>query len=231
MSAVVHDIWTGVRERVLALRTAPHRQDVFGAEFGSFGHGFELLPVLDEAQVAEIERQLGVRLPDEYRTFLLRVGAGGAGPDYGVLPVGRLDDDAFRASRIFRPEATRELTEHEESEPVAHGYDDWPAEEQERFRQAYADWGRRWDELSDNLSDGTLCVSEQGCGYYTLLALTGEARGTMWDDVRAVGHGVVPVRFTRSGDDPNSLVSYADWYLRWLEHAERTACGGRPPEP
>jgi hypothetical protein len=76
--------WAGVRERVLTLREAPRWWAVFGAEHG---HCFELLPVLNGEQVRAVERRLGTELPEEYRAFLLEVGAGGAGPDYGLFPI------------------------------------------------------------------------------------------------------------------------------------------------
>ncbi|KQV14540.1 MULTISPECIES: SMI1/KNR4 family protein [unclassified Kitasatospora] len=76
--------WPGVREQVLALGEAPFPEKVFGAERG-FGHEFRLEPPLSEAEVATAEEQLGLSFPPAYRTFLLEVGAGGAGPHYGLF--------------------------------------------------------------------------------------------------------------------------------------------------
>ncbi|WP_432102283.1 SMI1/KNR4 family protein [Streptomyces sp. bgisy091] len=76
-------IWMGVRERVLALIAAPAGDRVFGAT----GHKFLLEDPLTPAGLADLESQTGVSLPGEYRDFLLHVGAGGAGPSYGVYPV------------------------------------------------------------------------------------------------------------------------------------------------
>ncbi|MET8178614.1 hypothetical protein [Streptomyces sp. NPDC005336] len=49
-------IWTGVRERVLALRTAPGARRVFGATFKGYGHGFDLEPPVAEAGLPAAER-------------------------------------------------------------------------------------------------------------------------------------------------------------------------------
>ncbi|NBE50462.1 SMI1/KNR4 family protein [Streptomyces boluensis] len=210
-------IWSGVRERVLALREAPYWHEVFGAVHGSHGHRFELRPVLTEDEVARAERRIGATLPHEYRTFLLDVGGGGAGPDYGLYPLTPDDPLARRAALPFRAGHTDELAAHEALEPRPADYGD-SAEEQTRLHREYAAWDRRWEELSDTLTDGTLCVGEQGCGYYTLLAVTGDERGTMWDDVRAVGEGVLPAARTRE-----DRTTYAQWYLNWLRYAERRA--------
>ncbi|MFH8291167.1 SMI1/KNR4 family protein [Streptomyces sp. NPDC018059] len=220
-------VWTGVRERVLALRSAPNRKAVFGAEFHQYGHGFALLPVLTREQVAAVERHRGVTFPAEYRSFLLEVGAGGAGPDYGLFPVRPVGPDTPPATphgaRPFRPERTRELADHQDAEPSRAAYGGTPQDET-RFRRDHHAWARREDDLLEILTEGTLCVGEQGCGYSTLLALTGPERGTVWHDARAAAEGVVPVQFVGKP----GRVTFAAWYLRWLNRAERQAT--RPPE-
>ncbi|WP_150186015.1 SMI1/KNR4 family protein [Streptomyces venezuelae] len=223
-------VWAGVRERVLALRDAPNRRAVFGAYFKQSGHEFELRPVLTEEQVAAVERQGGVRFPEEYRTFLLEVGAGGAGPDYGLFTIDppepgappgtdpRPGTAAESTPAEFRPERTAEWEEHQAAEPYRSAYGD-SDEEAARFRADYTAWDKRDDELLDSLTEGALYVSEQGCAYYTLLAMTGPERGTMWQDVRAVGEGVVPYEFLGS----TARVTFAEWYHHWLTRAERVA--------
>ena len=44
-------------------------------------------PVLTETQVAAFECEHGVGLPEDYRGFLLRIGNGGPGPGYGLMPL------------------------------------------------------------------------------------------------------------------------------------------------
>ncbi|MEV0318808.1 SMI1/KNR4 family protein [Streptomyces sp. NPDC050658] len=226
-------VWTGVRERVLALRGAPNRAAVFGAEFGTYGHGFELSPVLTEEQVSAVERGLGHTFPAEFRSFLLEVGAGGAGPDYGLFPVKPPAAPGDTAAvpppgpPPFRPELTQELDAHERAEPQRPDYSDDDA-----FLRAHRAWDARWETLHDTLSDGTFCVGEQGCAYYTLLAVTGPERGTMWDDVRAVGEGVLPIRHRdRETGNETERVTFAEWYLGWLHRAERVATRVRNHRP
>ncbi|MGW0531801.1 hypothetical protein [Streptomyces sp. NPDC003032] len=53
----------------------------------------------------------------------------------------------------------------------------------------------------------------------TLLAATGPERGTMWHGVRAAAEGLLPVE---SVGKPGK-VTFAPWYLHWLNHAGRQA--------
>ena len=43
-------------------------------------------------ELRDLEAQLGVELPSEYRSFLVETSAGGAGPAYGLSPVRRKDE-------------------------------------------------------------------------------------------------------------------------------------------
>lgn len=233
-SAGMTDIWAGVRERVLALRSTPEVMDqVFGAVWLDGGHRFELAPPLTEAELARAEERLNVTFPADYRSFLLEVGASGAGPDYGVFPLsaqltgerGAAPDGMPRLARPFRPGPVQELLDdHEENEPRREAYAD-----DETFWRSWHAWDARWDELDAELTWGSLTVSHQGCGYYSLLVVTGEERGLMWEDVRAIGEGLVRMR--RRGAD---RLTFAEWYLGWLDWAEprikaaQRAAAGRP---
>lgn len=84
--------WTGVRDRVLALAGTPGGAEYFGARY----HGFRLEEPLTAAELADVESLLRVELPEDYRTFLLQVGAGGAGPAYGLFPLRRGGGRAWR---------------------------------------------------------------------------------------------------------------------------------------
>ena len=59
---------------------------------GAEGHDFSLNPPLTDVEVGTFEHLYGVRLQSDYRFFLTEVGNGGAGPGYGVFPLGMMDD-------------------------------------------------------------------------------------------------------------------------------------------
>ncbi|MFD0526190.1 SMI1/KNR4 family protein [Kitasatospora arboriphila] len=45
--------------------------------------------MLTETQISAFEEAHGIRLPEEFRQFLTRIGHGGYGPAYGSLPMER----------------------------------------------------------------------------------------------------------------------------------------------
>ncbi|MGW7264558.1 SMI1/KNR4 family protein [Streptomyces sp. NPDC054842] len=222
---MTEDIWAGVRKRVLRLGEHPEADRVFGAR----GHGFRLTPFLSEGELRSLEEELGTGLPAQYRSFLMSVGGGGAGPDYGLMtPV--VGDDGWQwrgvglaypgqpttaefAGRPFAAEALQsELDLLEAQEPAQ---DAFPSED--AFRRAHADWDARYEKLSDDQEAGAVFLSEQGCGYTSLLVMTGPHRGAIWEDLRPADGGIQP-----SGHD------FAAWYHRWLGRAEQQL-GVTPP--
>ena len=58
--------------------------DVFCLFFGADAHRYELNDVISEAEIRSFESAHGIVLPEGYRSFLLEIGDGGAGPDYGL---------------------------------------------------------------------------------------------------------------------------------------------------
>jgi HEAT repeat protein len=57
--------------------------------FGAEAHGFELAPPALPSEVSAFERGRKVTLPASYRRFVLELGASGAGPFYGLMPLAR----------------------------------------------------------------------------------------------------------------------------------------------
>jgi len=220
-------IWSGVRERVEALARVDEAQRVFGAwdPDGGAGHRFRFADPLSESEVAEAEAQWGVSLPTEYRSFLLDVGAGGAGPGYGLSILRRTDagwlwsnvDRGLRHDYLGLPflsgeERWRVLAEHDDRQPLQSGFDG-----EEAYFAAYSAWMTAGDELSDLVTRGALKLSHEGCGYCYWLVLTGPEHGAMWRDDRPGGGEFSPL------GEPHTPVGFARWYLGWVEGAETTA--------
>jgi hypothetical protein len=91
------------------LRAADTSFRVFGAK----EHRYRLGPPLSESELTAFEFANRIRLPDDYRRFLAVVGNGGAGPFYGLEPLGTFGRDLSQPFQVTT--ATDALT-HEDLE-------------------------------------------------------------------------------------------------------------------
>ncbi|GLF93406.1 SMI1/KNR4 family protein [Streptomyces yaizuensis] len=223
-------LWAGIRERVAALGALEPAGKVFGAA----GHGWTLADPLSKDEVTGLEEQLGVVLPEEYRTFLTRVGAGGAGPAYGLFPVrhteGRWSWDGDSAdltdlSLLARP--------FPGAHPAADAVDalraQCPDEDDfagvEDFETAYEAWEERWADvfLDPARTAGAVVICDLGCALREWLVVSGPHRGTVWSDPRADDADLEPLL-----DREGHPLTFHRWYTRWLEEAESTTRGTAP---
>ncbi len=191
-----------VVESIEALRRHDDRFDVFAWEH----HGGRLAPALTPEELQRIESALDIRVPDEYRTFLLGVGNGGMGPGYGLQRL------ALVASEADIPTAARYATEREVFE-TTHGRIELPipldqdGNTVDRITLDYWSGARRL--LDDQtppkrpfpldapylgdasaepetpnediwLDDGTLLLADYGCAIEARLVLDGARRGEVW---------------------------------------------------
>ncbi|MEV5161345.1 MULTISPECIES: SMI1/KNR4 family protein [unclassified Streptomyces] len=216
------DQWAGVRERVAALGTRPGSSEVFGA----LGHRWALEEPLTEDGLAELEGQTGVKLPEDYRTFLLRVAAGGAGPAYGLFPVRRVQGrwrwegdgaDLADLSMLAEPFPERGPDPEILDELLARRPEEEDFDEIEDFDDAFEAWDERWGALvfAPGRTAGALVISHLGCALREWLIISGTHRGTIWSDARADD-----VDLTPRLDDEGSPLTFARWYTAWLEQAE-----------
>ncbi|MGW6023433.1 SMI1/KNR4 family protein [Streptomyces sp. NPDC055099] len=171
-------------------------------------------PPLSEAEIAEAERELGVLLPEEYRTYLREVSAGGAlagltRTDRGWWWAG---NDEERRALLAVPfphpdsyvEADDELMDRE------------PRAEAFATESAYRSAWRLWDDEVGRFEDwktaGAIELQEHGCGFSTLLALTGPLAGTVWWDGRATCERSVPLSLDHVGGAAPIR------FGQWLQH-------------
>lgn len=168
-------------------------------------------PPLSPAEVHEAEEQLGITFPAEYRDHLIRVSAGGRrirrlyrgrtgwgwegdhDTNYGLLTTPFPHPDSYR----------RYEDELDDREPQESDYPDDGA-----YRTAWASWDDEYGVLQERKTAGAVYIQEGGCGFNTLLVVTGPHRGTMWYDERATSDLIRPLRLA------GQPMSFADWLPR-----------------
>ncbi|MBN8422178.1 MAG: SMI1/KNR4 family protein [Verrucomicrobia bacterium] len=174
---------------------------------------FQCSAVMTEAEVLEFERAHAVRLPEEYRAFLMCVGRGGAGPGYGLFDLGECDEgfdfrawhegDGFvGALRLPFPHSAawndmRGMPEDALSETDAAAYEVQRA----AFEEGY------FAPL-----DGAIPICHLGCALRQWLIVSGPEAGHVWEDRRADYEGLVPLQ-TPAGE----RAGFYAWYRGWLD--------------
>jgi hypothetical protein len=144
-------------------------------------HRYQLGPCLTEAEVIAVEQQYRIRLPEDYREFLLNIGNGGAGPDSGM---GSLSG-SIETAKLKCPDLADDVLA--KPFPLVKPYVfplDGTSDEVEAFLK---------DLWRPEYMQGTLPLADCGCGVDVLLIITGEARGTLWLDDRCNDSGIWPL--------------------------------------
>ncbi|MCG5460614.1 SMI1/KNR4 family protein [Micromonospora sp. MED01] len=210
--------WDAVRSRTLRVRSALTDRS-----------GSRLLPghrppaPLTDRELTDAEQQFGVTLPDGYREFLLHVDSGGIGP----VNLRRLS----RSSGCWAWEDDQETdhgaltTPFPDQDSYEGQWDELEAMKPQLSDEAgWAAWNRRSNDLERAQTTGVVYLSDNGCGFYTLLVVSGTERGNIWFDRRATSDVIVPLRH-----QDGRHVTFTDFYLDWLSAADQTlAARGEP---
>lgn len=206
------DAFDVIVKDLATLRSAEGGKRVFGAS----DHRFILNAPLTHAELSKFEIDHGARLPDEYRTFLLRVGNGGAGPFYGLFRLGEMDDsydhkawsDSF-VGDLAKPFphhiAWNDLSKYPADDVDSEQFDD----QRNAFEEAY--WSSR-------LMNGAIPICHHGCALRSWLVVTGQEAGQIWQDKRADLGGILPA-VARDG----KRLTFLRWYREWLDEALKAA--------
>lgn len=171
--------------------------------FGALSHKYTFQDKLDEVEVISFEEKIEVRLPNDYREFIINIGNGGAGPCYGIQKVDLLNPTDFRLTN----NANLVL-----DKPFTHINDEWNEEWVMSF-----DWenDRPDDILLENYWDtkhisGAIPICHYGHGDAYLLIINGYDKGRIWFDGRGNYSGLFPELIK------GNKVTFSEWYLSWL---------------
>jgi hypothetical protein len=216
-------VWSGVRERVIAVVEAERR---------ARGQGPSQLPVfepvLSAAEIAEVEAQYGVALPHEYRTFLAEVGAGGTGPGVELTPLRRVggiwvwDCDSFPLQLDpGRPFVETEAWAEQQRatlraagrEPTTRDPDDDYLDD---YLEAFGEAGM--EAFIFERVRGAILICENGCGLTSWLIIVGPRSGELRDRDCAFNPPFDPYL-----DVHGNRHTFRTWYLEWLEQFESKA--------
>jgi SMI1 / KNR4 family (SUKH-1) len=186
--------------------------------FGSDAHRFELFPPVTEETISRFEQHYRITLPTDYRGFLIQVGNGGAGPAYGLFPLGEIEGESWRENdgligtlslpfphtgpwndQSGRPE----FDEDQEDDP------NW----EHQYQADLSEWEKRHYH-NPKFINGAIPICHLGCASRQWLVVQGPETGHIWNDFRADSGGLKPVE-----QPGRNRVTFLQWYLAWLQSA------------
>lgn len=174
--------------------------------FGSWEHKYEFNNKVTEREVSNFEEKFNVKLPNDYKAFITRIGNGGAGPYYGLIQL-----DIKEGPKDFKL-ASKPSIDLAKPFPFT---ESWDAEWVDTF-----DWDneRPGEDLLEKYFDpslisGTIPICHYGHGIAYLLVINGQEHGHVWYDGRPDYTGISPETIEGSGKE---RITFSEWYLDWL---------------
>ncbi|MFC9499255.1 hypothetical protein ACFT0D_33410, partial [Streptomyces sp. NPDC056982] len=83
---------------------------------------------------------------------------------------------------------------------------------EDAFSEAMSAWNAECWEFDERKTAGSVVAKEHGCGFATLLVITGPLNGTLWWDGRATCDLIVPLSLDHSGGA--RPVTFGEWLGR-----------------
>ena len=172
--------------------------------FGSGAHKYRFNSCLTENEFSSFERKHQIKLPADYRSFLLEMGNGGSGPAYGLFP---LADWNYELD-IADPNYLGTDFPHADKWNISQEYD---TDKEDYFD---SEEFQKWEEeyYSSQHTTGSMRICHCGCAIYYLLVVSGTEAGHIWVDDRASDNGIYPAVSKTNGQ----RLTFTSWYDEWL---------------
>lgn len=191
-----------LKELVLLAKKADKWCKVFGSET----HKYKFNPVVSLAEVREFEDKNKITLPDDFVTFLTEVGNGGAGVDYGVYTLKKIQ---------------HEIDAHlPESDKTILDYDNYKEKWAELCREyENADDDKILDRIYSILTDGLLAIGTAGCTVDYVIVCKGNYYGK-----------IACIDYNFFEDSPPEIIanSFSEWienYFTKIINGDLIKCG------
>jgi len=196
-----------IKSKLKELTTLDKKFEIFGAS----SHQYKFNQSISIEALNQFEKKYEVELPKDYKAFVSEIGNGGAGPYYGIHPLQK-DLGEFNPENKF--DLLRFNFPHKEawnwSNKIFAKFEE--LEESEDDEIVYFFDNIYWEAYCKNeLTQGSIYITEYGCALRFLLIITGEDKGKIWFDQRADKKGINPVK-----DKNGTRLDFSDWYVEWL---------------
>lgn len=195
MNASYEDQLTRIKVKISLADEKDHERKVFGSD----AHGYALNKPVTLNEVFQFEQHHNIKLPAGYKAFITVLGNGGpghyggAGPYYGIYPLGNFGYMVSSAKYMAEPcllDST--LTDKKWKELIA-------------FEKVLSDESLEYEHQHDLLFSGLMFIGTMGCNSQMMLILNGQDTGRV-------------VYIDQDLNQPASVAEqFLDWYEKWLD--------------
>lgn len=186
---------------------------------------FNFLPPATEEELVHFEKQFGVTLPPDFRTFVKTIANGIEHRDSIYSIIRRVDFlDHFHQAHAYNPEIEFPLTKRayysdpDDADHIDRKYDTHYPFETDYFLYDL-----------DACTNGQIDLLGTGCGCFYFLVVNGKEYGNIWCNNYMSNSEILP-EFDR--DTNQARLNFEEWINRQLDIAMREWFGNkRAPEP
>jgi len=135
-------------------------------------------PVLSENEIIKFETKYKIKLPLDYKSFLMEIGNGGAGPYYGVFALGKYDEGTWKENDGFVGVLSERFPYSSDWNEVPDFPNEEDYEDEEEFEKDYQTVQEKyWKALN-----GAIPICHQGCANRNWLIISRSEKGKVWID-------------------------------------------------
>ncbi len=180
-----------IKSKLEKLREHDKKIKVFGASSHKY-----ISSKVPETDIERFEVEFSISLPFEFKSFLMEIGYG-AGPNYGIYSIKQIEselsyrkDDFSKSMVLNKPFRYNNKDTQDYIELKKNGVT-----------------GYYYKTLTG--MEGWLPICTHGCTYYSILVISGEQSGKIWD-MNEDGYQILPAGVTEE-------LTFFDWYEKWLD--------------
>lgn len=184
-------------EEIKFLAAKARERDPKFHRFGALSHKYEFNPPIEIAKIREFEKGSGLTFPDAYVIYLTQIGNGGAGPNYGLFPLEKVQG-------FYNPEVEIFLDRTDIPnvwEEVCRVYD-----------EAFENDSDEYLKIEERVLNGSVIIGTPGCTMYTILMCAGENCGKI---------GVVDLDMEEYAPPSLSDQTFEKWILEYFRKAAK----------
>ncbi|MBN2693468.1 leucine-rich repeat domain-containing protein [bacterium] len=188
-----------IKKKLVILKKSDYNLELFGAK----EHQYNLNPRASENDIIDFEKKYKIKLPEDYRNFLLYAGDGGAGPSFGILSFDESIKTFIDSPFPFSTEDAQKIVETRVYEDPYY------------FRK-----------IKNKTIGDSIKISNYGSSWSLYLVIKGEQNGFLW----MIGEGAYPLFYKKSGN--SYQLGFLDWYYEWIaNYLKLYAIHTQPKEP